>query len=90
MSGSDLTRLFWEYDVSEDELLRRLEENDLNDPLTVSLYKRILLSTSNWYDVMRMLSPEQLKAALSDQVISTIHSPALQKRYRFAYGRLFR
>jgi hypothetical protein len=89
MKKSELTRLFWEYRLSEQELQACLDNNDLNDPLTVSLYNRILLSTPNWYDILRMLSSEQLKSALSPQVLSTIQSKAIQERFRFAYSRLF-
>ena len=89
MKGRQLTQLFWEYLLSEEELQDCLNKNDLNNPLTVSLYNRILLSTPNWYDVLRLLSPEQLRSALSEKVISTIHSKALQERFRFAASRLF-
>jgi len=84
-----LADLFWEYQVSEEELWDCLDKNDLDNPLTVSLYNRILLSTPNWYDVLNWLSTEQLKAALSDKVISSIHSRALQERFRFAFSRLY-
>lgn len=85
----NLADLFWEYQLTEKKLQDCLKSNDLDDPLTVSLYNRLLLSTPNWYEVLNMLSPEQLKAALSEKVISTIHSPALQERFRFAYSRLY-
>ncbi len=89
MTEQNLTRLFWDYQLSEQELRDCLAKNDPNDSLTISLYNRILLSTPNWYDILRMLSPEQLRTALSEKVISTIHSKALQQRYRFAASRLF-
>ncbi len=89
IKGIKLSQLFWEYQLSEQELQDRLDKNDPNDPLTISLYNRILLSTPNWYSILRMLSPEQLRTALSPQVINTIHSQALQERYRFASSRLF-
>lgn len=89
MTEAKLTRLFWDYQLSETELRDCLARNDQDDPLTISLYNRILLSTPNWYDILRMLSTEQLKVALSERVISTIHSKALRERYRFAANRLF-
>lgn len=89
MERNDLKQLFWEYQLSEQVLQDCLDKNDPTDPLTVSLYNRILLSTPNWYSILRMLSPEQLKIALSPRVINTIHSKALQERYRFAFSRLF-
>lgn len=89
MDTMRLTQLFWEYSLSEQELRDRLDRNDLNDPLTVSLYNRILLNTPNWYQVLRMLTPVQLRAALSTKVINTIHSHALRKRYSFASAILF-
>jgi hypothetical protein len=89
MQRKQLTKYFWEYQLSEEELQECLSKNDLNDPLTVSLYKRILLSTPNWYDVLRLLTPSQLKNALSQKVLSTIQSAALQERFSFAASRLF-
>lgn len=89
MKTRKLTQLFWEYELSEQDLQDCLNKNDLNEPLTVSLYRRILLSTPSWYDVLRLLSPEQLRTALSERVISTIHSKALQERFRFAASRMF-
>lgn len=89
MDVPKLTQLFWEYQLSEQELQECLVKNDIDDPLTVSLYKRILLSTPNWYDVLRFLTPQQLRNALSQKVISTIQSAALQERFSFAASRLF-
>ncbi len=89
MNRNQLAQLFWEYQLTELELQDRLDRNDPNDPLTVSLYNRILLSTPNWYSILRMLSPEQLRTALSPRVLNTIHSKALQERFRFAFNRLF-
>lgn len=89
MKEPKLARLFWEYDFSEEELQTCLKKNDPSDPLTLSLYNRILLSTPNWYDILRMLSPEQLRTALSPRVLATIRTKALQERFRFAYERLF-
>ncbi|MBM4404138.1 MAG: hypothetical protein FJ042_07145 [Candidatus Cloacimonetes bacterium] len=83
-----LKDLFWEYRLSERKLQDRLAKNDLADPITVSLYSRLLLSTPDWYEIYELLTPEQLMAALSDQVIGTIHSKAMQERFRFAGSRL--
>jgi len=85
----NLQRLFWDYQLSEQELQDCLDKNDPTDPLTISLYNRILLNTPSWYSILRMLSPDQLKTALSPRVINTIHSKAIQERYRFASSRLF-
>lgn len=89
MVSRSLTSLFWEYKISEQELQDCLDKNDLNDPITVSIYNRLLLSTPDWYSLLDMLSFEQLKAALSPTVIKTIHSKALRERYSFAASRLF-
>jgi hypothetical protein len=88
MEAIKLSSLFWDYDLSDADLERRLAENDIEDPLTVSVYARILL-TLKWYEVLRLLSSEQLRSALSERVIGTIHSRSLQERYRFAAERLF-
>ncbi|MEF3693721.1 MAG: hypothetical protein V3576_00050 [Candidatus Cloacimonadota bacterium] len=84
-----LTDLFWDYNHTEERLKTCLLKNDPKDPLTISLYNRILLSTPNWYDVIEMLSAEQLRIALSERVIKTIYSPSLRERFRFARTILF-
>lgn len=89
MESKQLAKLFWDYQVTERELQDCLAKNDLNDPLTVSLYNRILLGTPSWYQVLRMLSSDQLRSALSPRVLSTIQSNAVQERFRFAAAILF-
>ncbi len=87
MPNAFLSGLFWEYEISETEMERLLAVNDLNEPLTVSLYNRILLSR-RWYDILRQLTPTQLQAALSERVLRTIYSRDMRRRYRFAAQRL--
>ncbi len=89
MDSQILTKLFWEYRVSGQELQDRLDKNDPSDPLTVSIYNRLLLNTPNWYNLLKMLSKDQLRTALSPAVIKTIHSKALRERFSFVYQRLF-
>jgi len=60
-----------------------LVKNDLADNLTVSLYRRILMSCP-WYDVLKMLKPQQLHNALSDKVLNTMFPKSLKERYKYA------
>jgi len=60
-----------------------LDKNDITDILTVSLYRRILMSCP-WYEILKMLNPQQLQNALSDKVIRTIFPKGLQERYAYA------
>ena len=83
-----MKNLFWDMNISQSEIQVLLDYNDLNNPLTTSLYVRIL-SSFNWYEILEQLNEKQLHSALSDEVINKIKSKCLRERFRYARNILF-
>ncbi len=83
-----LSSLFWDMQISEAEIKDLLAANDIKLSFTASLYSRILTSFK-WYDILELLSEEQLKNALSDRVIRSLPSRHLRELYKYAASRLF-
>ena len=73
--------------ITDSEIESLLQENNISNPMTVSLYQRILTSYK-WYDILEMLTDSQLSNALSPSVIKRIYSKDLQSLYRYAAERL--
>jgi len=85
----NLEHLFWDYQIPEVEIEELLQQNDLSNNLTVSLYNRIL-SSYRWYDILKLLTPAQLENALSERVINTIFSKHLRERYSYAARKMLK
>ena len=83
-----MKNLFWDMKLSQSEIQILMDQNDLKNPLTASLYARILSSVS-WYKILEQLSEKQLHSALSDEVIRRIKSKCLRDRFRYARNMLF-
>ena len=66
-----MKNLFWDMNKSQSEIQLLLDDNDLNNPLTTSLYARILSSFS-WYKILEQLNEKLLHSSLSDEVINKI------------------
>jgi len=83
-----MKNLFWDMNLSQSEIQIILDQNNMSNPLTASLYARIL-SSFNWYKILEQLNQKQLYSALSDKVIQKIKSKCLQERFRYARNMLF-
>ena len=83
-----MKNLFWDLKLSQSEIQILLDRNEVNNPLTASLYVRILSSVA-WYKILDQLSEKQLQSALSDEVIGRIKSKSLKDRFRYARKMLF-
>ena len=83
-----MKNLFWDLKLSQSEIQDLLEKNNTQNPLTASLYVRILSSVA-WYNILEQLNEKQLRFALSDEVIRRIKSKSLQDRFRYARKMLF-
>jgi hypothetical protein len=83
-----MKNLFWDMKLSQSEIQDLLEQNNIQNPLTASLYARILSSVA-WYKILEQLNKKQLHSALSDEVIMRIKSKSLKDRFRYARKMLF-
>lgn len=83
-----MKNLFWDMKLSQSEIQVLLDKNNISDPLTASLFARILTSVA-WYKILEQLNQKQLHSALSEEVIRRIKSRCLQDRFRYARNMLF-
>ena len=83
-----MKNLFWDMNLSQSEIQIILDQNNMGNPLTASLYARILSSVA-WYKILEQLNQKQLHSALSDEVIQKIKSKCLQERFIYARNMLF-
>ena len=83
-----MKNLFWDMNLSQSEIQIILDQNNMGNPLTASLYARILSSVA-WYKILEQLNQKQLYSALSDEVIQKIKSKCLQERFIYARNMLF-
>ena len=80
-----LSKLYWDMDVEPEQLYRMLDgETEAIEYIDRSdLYAR-LLSTYDWYTLLKLVPTKNLKHALSDQVISRLYPKELKDRYLYA------
>ena len=76
-----LSRLFWDYHISGVDAEKMLRSDYLNVKRKVLV--RLLMSAS-WYTLLDILTADELKEALDEEVLKRIHIPSLAKKYRHA------
>jgi hypothetical protein len=80
-----LTKLYWDTNVKPDDLYRLLkgEIDKIGHIDRFNLYYRVL-TTFDWYTILKMIPPEDLTSLLSDNVLGRIHPKDLKNKYRYA------
>jgi hypothetical protein len=80
-----LSRLYWDLNIPADELYNRLYGDARSRTESVddiNLYRR-MLTTLDWYTILRLLPAEKLSALLDDKVLQGVFPKDLQKKYRY-------
>lgn len=80
-----LSRLYWDTDVEPEQLYQMLDGkiDGIGHIKRTDLYARIL-ATYDWYTLLKLVQAENLKHALSDQVINRIYPKGLKDRFLYA------
>lgn len=78
--------LYWDYHVSDEDIIKIIELGEWNGLSRKNLLSRVLKSR-RWYEIKKILSPEFLKEALSEDVIKTLFPKSLAEKYNYV-GRL--
>ncbi|MCD4723293.1 MAG: hypothetical protein K8R63_00520 [Bacteroidales bacterium] len=80
-----LSKLYWDMDVEPEQLYRMLygKIDGIGQIKRTDLYAR-LLATYDWYTLLKLVPAENLKHALSDQVIKRIYPKGLKDRFIYA------
>ena len=68
--------LCWDYQVSEENIITIIELGEYNGLTRKNLLSRALKSR-RWYEIKKILSPELLKEALSEDVLKTLFPKSL-------------
>ena len=80
--------LYWDYQVSEENIITIIELGECNGLTRENLLSRALKS-SRWYEIKKMLSPELLKEALSEDVLKTLFPKSLSLKYNYVRKLLY-
>jgi len=86
-----LLNAFWDRNVDENQLYNLITGKIKTIPL---LDKKLifarLLSTYDWYTLIKLLPKNQLKESLSDDVLEKLYPKELKEKYKYARKILFR
>ena len=80
--------LYWDYQVSEENIITIIELGECNGLTRKNLLSRALKSR-RWYEIKKILSPELLKEALSEDVLKTLFPKSLARKYNYVKKLLY-
>ena len=80
-----LAKLYWDYAFDKKDLYKLLtgKIESVGHVCREDLYFRIL-TTYDWYTILKIIPPEQLRDALHDKVLNRIRFKDLKARYQYA------
>jgi hypothetical protein len=86
-----LKPLFWDYDISE-ELLLKILNNEIpeNKGVTQEMIFKRLLESLSWFQILSIIKSEQIPQILNDDILNKMWNKPLQKRYQYAKQFLFK
>ena len=74
--------LYWDYQVSEENIITIIELGECNGLTRKNLLSRALKSR-RWYEIKKILPSELLKEALSEDVLKTLFPKSLSLKYNY-------
>ena len=85
-----LKQLCWDTNLSEEELEELLwgKQTMIRGITSQNIYVK-LLSSYNWYTLLKIAGKEKLREILTDDVIKKLKSKTLQQKYYYARAVLF-
>lgn len=80
-----LSRLFWDTQPDGRELDQRMEEalQTLDDVQSQQFFVK-LLTSCDWYTLIKLVPEDQLKTIMSDSILSRLFPPDLKNKYQYA------
>jgi len=86
-----LSRIFWDLNIDPDKI-----RNMLNRPIEevtsirqINLYRR-LLTSCDWYTLIKLFPLEKISIILSDSIIQRIYPKDIKRKYLYARQHLSR
>lgn len=84
-----LQQLSWDYALSAEEIRDLLEgKKEKAGHYTRPMLFRKMLETYPWFTILKLLPAEQVKKLLTDEVIGSLRSDSLKKKYEYIRHRL--
>jgi len=80
-----LSKIYWDMSVDPEELFQVLQ-GEATEPENIdktAVYRR-LLTTYDWYTLLKLIPKKQLHEVLSDRVIDRLYPKTLKKRFLYA------
>ena len=74
--------LYWDYQISEENIITIIELGECNGLTRKNLLSRVLKSR-RWYEIKKILPPELLEEALSEDVLKTLFPKSLFRKYNY-------
>ena len=89
-SNQYLKQLSWDVNLSEEEMeeLFSGKKKMIRGITSQNIYVK-LLSSYNWYTILKIAGKEKLREILTDDIITKLKSKTLQQKYFYARSVLF-
>ncbi len=86
-----MSRAFWDKNIDENQLVELINGKINAIPLfdKKNLYSR-LLSTFDWYTLLKLIPEKLLKDVLADDVLKRLYPKELKEKYTYARSVLFK
>ena len=86
-----LSRLFWDVDNKQLDVDKLIEEKykSLEEEPSQQFFRR-LLTSCDWYTMLKLIPSEKLKIVLSDEILDKLFPKDLKNKYRYARDLLSR
>jgi hypothetical protein len=80
-----LSRIFWDLYINPDEIHNMLNRpiEEVTSILQINLYRR-LLTSCDWYTLIKLFPLEKLNVILSDSIIEGIYPKDIKRKYLYA------
>ena len=80
-----LTRLFWDKEIHTTGMDKILDEKfNTIDDIDSQIFFTRLLTSCNWYTLLKLLSPKKLNIILNDSVLDKLYPKELKGKYSYA------
>ena len=86
-----LSRLFWDVDNKQLDVDKLIEEKykSLEEEPSRQFFRR-LLTSCDWYTMLKLIPSEKLKIVLSDEILDKLFPKDLKNKYLYARNLLSR
>ncbi len=81
-----LSRIFWDLHINSNEISKMLDrpiEEITTNTLHINLYRR-LLTSCDWYTLIKLIPLEKINEILSDLIIEGIYPKDIKRKYIYA------